>query len=124
MSEKKKEASVSTSIPPSEDDLKFDDELPVLPIRNAVLFPGAVVPFDVGREKSGGEHISARGVSFVEAVLAPQSLALNHTLRELEFRNKYGFTVLALFRNGREIARQAGAMGTADIVRWVQAQRT
>ena len=52
MSEKKKEASVSTSIPPSEDDLKFDDELPVLPIRNAVLFPGAVVPFDVGREKS------------------------------------------------------------------------
>jgi thioredoxin 2 len=31
---------------------------------------------------------------------------------------------LALFRNGREIARQAGAMGTADIVRWVRAQRT
>jgi ATP-dependent Lon protease len=24
----------------------------VLPIRNAVLFPGAVAPFDVGREKS------------------------------------------------------------------------
>ncbi|MCA9615930.1 MAG: LON peptidase substrate-binding domain-containing protein, partial [Myxococcales bacterium] len=32
--------------------LDFDDELPVLPIRNAVLFPGAVAPFDVGREKS------------------------------------------------------------------------
>ncbi len=30
----------------------FGDELPVLPIRNAVLFPGAVAPFDVGREKS------------------------------------------------------------------------
>jgi ATP-dependent Lon protease len=29
-------------------------ELPVSssPIRNAVLFPGAVAPFDVGREKS------------------------------------------------------------------------
>ncbi len=27
---------------------------------------------------------------------------------------------LALFKNGREVARQAGAMGTADIVRWVQ----
>src|SRR6187399_1078197 len=38
--------------PPSEDELKFGDELPVLPIRNAVLFPGAVAPFDVGREKS------------------------------------------------------------------------
>jgi thioredoxin 2 len=27
---------------------------------------------------------------------------------------------LAMFVNGREIARQAGAMGTADIVRWVK----
>jgi ATP-dependent Lon protease len=45
MSEKKKPA-------PAEDDVQFSDELPVLPIRNAVLFPGAVAPFDVGREKS------------------------------------------------------------------------
>lgn len=29
---------------------------------------------------------------------------------------------LALFRNGREVARQAGAMGAGDIVRWVRAQ--
>jgi thioredoxin 2 len=28
---------------------------------------------------------------------------------------------LALFRGGREVARQAGAMGAADIVRWVKA---
>src|SRR5450432_4827158 len=37
---------------PDEDVVQFGDELPVLPIRNAVLFPGAVAPFDVGREKS------------------------------------------------------------------------
>src|ERR1700734_1506295 len=35
-----------------EEPVQFGDELPVLPIRNAVLFPGAVAPFDVGREKS------------------------------------------------------------------------
>jgi len=29
---------------------------------------------------------------------------------------------LALFRDGREVARQAGAIGAADIVRWVQAR--
>ena len=29
---------------------------------------------------------------------------------------------LALFRGGREIARQAGAMSAADIVRWTRAQ--
>jgi thioredoxin 2 len=28
---------------------------------------------------------------------------------------------LALFVGGREVARQAGAMGAADIVRWTQA---
>ena len=27
---------------------------------------------------------------------------------------------LVLFRQGRELARQAGAMGTADIVRWTR----
>ena len=27
---------------------------------------------------------------------------------------------IAVFKNGREIARQAGAMGAADIVRWVK----
>ncbi len=36
----------------TEENVDFDTELPVLPIRNAVLFPGAVAPFDVGREKS------------------------------------------------------------------------
>ncbi|MBM4374007.1 MAG: endopeptidase La [Deltaproteobacteria bacterium] len=37
---------------PPDDDVEFGNELPILPIRNAVLFPGAVAPFDVGREKS------------------------------------------------------------------------
>jgi ATP-dependent Lon protease len=55
MTEKKKPPAPplpASGPPPSEDELKFGDELPVLPIRNAVLFPGAVAPFDVGREKS------------------------------------------------------------------------
>ncbi len=42
-----------TSIPPPDTgEIEFGNELPVLPIRNAVLFPAAVAPFDVGREKS------------------------------------------------------------------------
>jgi thioredoxin 2 len=28
---------------------------------------------------------------------------------------------MIMFRNGREVARQSGAMGAADIIRWVQA---
>jgi ATP-dependent Lon protease len=46
MSEKKGPGSREEELAP------FGEELPVLPIRNAVLFPGAVAPFDVGREKS------------------------------------------------------------------------
>jgi len=35
-----------------EQEMDLSEEMPLLPIRNAVLFPGAVAPFDVGREKS------------------------------------------------------------------------
>jgi ATP-dependent Lon protease len=63
MSERKK-PTPTLAAPPTEEELKFADELPVLPIRNAVLFPGAVAPFDVGREKS---------VALVEAVHNQQS---------------------------------------------------
>src|SRR5947208_12227500 len=52
MSEKKGSGSGAARPEKDEEALKFGDELPVLPIRNAVLFPGAVAPFDVGREKS------------------------------------------------------------------------
>ena len=42
-----------TSMPPPDTgEIEFGEVLPVLPIRNAVLFPAAVAPFDVGREKS------------------------------------------------------------------------
>ncbi|MBN1606328.1 MAG: endopeptidase La [Polyangiaceae bacterium] len=61
MSEKRKP--VPTPPPPNEDEIRFGDQLAVLPIRNAVLFPGAVAPFDVGREKSVAlvEEIASQG---------------------------------------------------------------
>ena len=43
---------------------------------------------------------------------AEQSLGARFGIRSIP--------TLALFRSGREIARQAGAMGAADIERWVQ----
>jgi len=43
-----------------------------------------------------------------------QSLGARYRIRSIP--------TLVLFRNGREVARQAGAMGMADIVRWTQAQ--
>ena len=45
---------------------------------------------------------------------AAQSLAARYQIRSIP--------TLALFVNGREVARQAGAMGAPDIVRWTQSQ--
>ncbi len=60
------------------------------------------------------------------AQLEPQvRLAKLNTENEQAIATQYNIRsipTLALFKNGREVARQAGAMGTADIVRWVQAQ--
>ena len=36
--------------------------------------------------------------------------------------NVRSIPTLALFKNGREVARQAGAIGAADIVRWARGQ--
>ena len=53
--------------PPTEDEIRFGDQLAVLPIRNAVLFPGAVAPFDVGREKSLAlvEEVAGQGTPII-----------------------------------------------------------
>jgi len=61
----------------------------------------------IGRETTD-HYISVHGVSLVEALAAPHSQALGHTLRELEFRTHYGFTVLALSREGRSYRTNVG----------------
>jgi thioredoxin 2 len=45
---------------------------------------------------------------------AAQSLATRFNIRSIP--------TLALFMNGREVARQPGALGAADIVRWTRSQ--
>lgn len=47
------------------------------------------------------QKLSPRGVKFVEAVPAPRSVALGHTLKETGFRSHTGFTVVALWRGAR-----------------------
>ena len=53
-------------------------------------------------------------------------LAKVNTEDEQQLAARFGIRsipTLALFRNGREVARQAGAMDTASLVRWVRSQR-
>jgi len=53
-------------------------------------------------------HVRVAKVNTEEA----QNLAARFNIRSIP--------TLALFVNGREVARQPGAMGAADIVRWTQ----
>ncbi len=59
------------------------------------------------------------------AELEPQvRLAKLNTDAEQAIAARYriqSIPTVVLFKNGREVARQSGAMGAADIVRWVQA---
>ncbi len=53
-------------------------------------------------------------------------LAKVNTEDEQQLAARFGIRsipTLALFKNGREVARQAGAMDTASLVRWVRSQR-
>jgi thioredoxin 2 len=52
-------------------------------------------------------------------------LAKLNTESEQAIGTQYGIRsipTITLFKNGQELARQAGAMGTTDIVRWVKSQ--
>ena len=49
-------------------------------------------------------------MGLVEAVLAPRTSLLNRTLRDIDFREKYGVTVLAIWHNGRAYRSNLGEM--------------
>lgn len=47
------------------------------------------------------QHLSSHGVTFYEVILAPHSKVINLTLKEIDFRKRYGLTVVALHRLNR-----------------------
>ena len=61
----------------------------------------------IGREAPNG-HISPFGVTFLEIILAPHATAEGHTLKELDFRHRYGFTAVALRRRDRSYRTNVG----------------
>jgi di/tricarboxylate transporter len=61
----------------------------------------------IGRETSNG-HISPLGVTMLEIVPAPRSKAIGQTMKELDFRRRYGFTAVALRRLERSYRTNVG----------------
>lgn len=53
-----------------------------------------------------GEYISPRGLTMIEVVPAPRSAAVGKSMKELSFRTRYGFSAIALWRQGHSYRTQ------------------
>ncbi len=93
-----------------------------LPYPQRLILPGDVLLL-VGREEKvaalqdsgleiqpagSGKHLSPIGVTFVEVLLAPHSRAEGRTLRDINFRKRFGLTVVALLRLDRSFRTDVG----------------
>ena len=56
------------------------------------------------------ELVLGRGVTLAEVTLSPRSVAVGKTLKELQFRNRFGLSVVSVWR-----ADQAITVGTGDL---------
>jgi di/tricarboxylate transporter len=54
-------------------------------------------------DKTPGASLESGDVTLLEAVVAPRSAAVDHSLRDLAFRKKYGLRALAIWRGGDPI---------------------
>jgi di/tricarboxylate transporter len=54
-------------------------------------------------DKAPGASLESGDVTLLEAVVAPRSAAVGHSLRDLAFRKKYGLRALAIWRGGSPI---------------------
>lgn len=107
--------------------VKHNNEEYALPLPNQVLWAGDAMLL-VGREEKiiqlqemgleiqpahQDDHLSVRGIAVAEVVLGPHSDVLGSTLRELNFRQKYGLTVVALRRLNRSYRTGVGDLELA-----------
>lgn len=61
----------------------------------------------------GSEGLQSENVEFAEAVIAPRSLLLGKTVPSLRFRERYGLTVLGIWRDGAPRRTHLGSMTLA-----------
>lgn len=63
-----------------------------------------------GEPGPGQEELESEEVGLMEAVLSPHTTLAGKTLRDIYFREKYGLTVLAVWREGRAYRSNLGNM--------------
>lgn len=66
----------------------------------------------------GDQDLAGGTVKIAEAIVMPQSLLIGRTLRELDFRRRYGLTVIAVHRRGHAFPTKIGrlALQVGDVL--------
>ncbi|MEJ2599573.1 MAG: SLC13 family permease, partial [Anaerolineales bacterium] len=95
--------------PPAPEEVLMPADILLLVGREDRVSPMKKMGMKIGRERVNG-HISPYGVTLFEAVLAPRSHAAGQTLKSLDFRRRYGFTVVALRKRDRSYRTNVGDM--------------
>jgi di/tricarboxylate transporter len=54
------------------------------------------------------DDLEPRDIELIEAALAPNSRLIGHSLREVQFRERYGFSAMAISREGEVITQRLG----------------
>lgn len=89
-------------MPSTQTELKAGDLLIVEGLEEDVLMLRALRDLKISRESSPSlEQLESDDVGLVEMVVAPRSGLNGRSLQEINFREKYGLSVLAIWRNGR-----------------------
>jgi len=90
--------------PAAEETIQAEDVLVIVGREERVMQLGEL-DLSVGREQN---TITRYGVTLVELILAPHSAYEGKTIKEMNFRRKYGFTAVALLRRGRSYRTDVG----------------
>jgi di/tricarboxylate transporter len=66
----------------------------------------------------GDKDLIGGTIKIAEAIIMPQSLLIGRTLRELDFRHRYGLTVIAVHRRGHPLPTKIGnlALRVGDVL--------
>jgi di/tricarboxylate transporter len=89
-------------MPDPEDQLEAGDTLLIKGKREDLITVEGLQSMEIEtREALDMERLESEEIGLVEAVLSPHTTLTGKTPRELNFRTKYGLTVLAIWREGR-----------------------
>jgi di/tricarboxylate transporter len=87
----------------------------------------------IGAESDREDDFSSEAVGMAEVIIAPRSRVVDQTLKQINFRQKFGLTVIALWRSGRSYRTDVGELplqfgdallmhGPRDKIRLLQAE--